>query len=244
MEEKKNRMVEQVARAKDVFYAALAERKMTIKGFAQEYGWNEVTLVQKILMRETILACDFFKIMDDLKIDVVISDKETGEVIWKDSPVDVEGLFMKMIGYRGISQYEASRRSGYHEQLLTQKIRQRNTISMEEMFHVIDAIGFVCRFYPHGSDKQLQKKQGSGERIAGTSNGVMYSTSKARLIATSMGKDHNEYGSDGIGLDVYEDLDDRKFVVEYNKEDKPKIKTVPEHEMDALIQVYGTDEPV
>ena len=71
-------------RAKEVFAAALKEVGMTQKEAANLSGTTELRIGQRINMRETIHADEFFHILDSIGIDTVFYVRKTGALLVKE----------------------------------------------------------------------------------------------------------------------------------------------------------------
>ena len=71
-------------RAKEVFEAAIKAKKMSIADVARILEVNACELGQKINIRESIKANDFFEILDAIGVGVVFFMKDTGAVLLND----------------------------------------------------------------------------------------------------------------------------------------------------------------
>lgn len=71
-------------RAKEVLAAALKAKKLTQVQVAKIIGMPEQSLGQKVNVRESIKANEFFDLLDAIGIETVFIVKETGEVLMKD----------------------------------------------------------------------------------------------------------------------------------------------------------------
>lgn len=71
-------------RAKEVFDAAIKAKKMSIADVARLLNVNACELGQKINIRESVKANDFFEILDAIGVGVMFFMKDTGAVFLKD----------------------------------------------------------------------------------------------------------------------------------------------------------------
>ena len=237
-----------MVRARNVFLTALRLRDLSILDFAKANGLSSPNIRQKINGNETIRATELFYLLGLLHIDcefVIREDSNEAEntgstVIMKSAKdVSVKDIFRTIIGKRGISAYEASRRLGLNEQSLTQKIMQRETIQANEFFDVLEHMDVSVMFYDSLTGNILLSRGENRKDISGMSDCRSYNTAKSVFITSSY--EANGYGHDGKGVDLYVDTEGNYFVVEYTDgEEKGRIRAVPVHVANAIIDEFGS----
>jgi len=229
---------------KEIIFAALRERNLTLTKFARDRGLNELSMFFKASYRMSIPATQFFWLLEELEIDSKFYMKETGELLdVRSDHVDIREVLHAVMKSLGISMYEASRRCGYHEQLLTQKVQQRASIQAEQFLEAMDKLGVECRFFLRGTDIELKEEQ-TMEKVVGNSDNIRFSTDKSKLLASSFGTGEDRYGPDGKAFALYVDREGRYFVAEYNKDPNVpgRVRTVPIHAVRAILAMYGQKE--
>ena len=258
-----------MVRARNVFMAALRLRNLSTIEFARSFGLSSPNIRQKLNYRETIRASEFFYLLGLLNIDCcfnfrddylpaepvpdgneepseTVEDQEV--VVKKHEPIyiatkdiRVKDLFKRIIAEKGVSSYEVSRRLGLNEQSMAQKILQRETIQANEFFDVLSILGVNCVFYDGETRMQFWDDLDGREQAAGMSDNRWYRTNKATLVASSfMADGKNKYGPDDKAVDLYIDGEGYYFMVEYAKGEKARIRAIPVHVAEALLEKYGT----
>lgn len=232
-----------MVRARDVFLTALELRDLTILDFAKANGLSSPNIRQKINGNETLRAAEFFYLLGLLDIDCEFyahsanNESDVSDYMHA-KDVNVKDLFRKIIGERGVSAYELSRRFGLNEQSLTQKIVQRETIQANEFFNVLESIDVTVTFYDSKTGDVLLSRDKSRKDVSGMSDFRNYNTAKSVLVTSSY--DTHGFGPDGKGVDLYVDKEGYYFIVEYTEgEEKGRIRAVPVHVANALIDEFG-----
>lgn len=238
-----------MVRAKEVLRAALKERNMDVTEFAARSGVSRNKFYITCNLRDSTTAKDFFRTLKELEIGSEYALKSTGEVLLRETGiVDVKELFSLIIAKEGISAREASRRCGFHDQRLTQAIMQRESITANELFSVLDVLDVSCTFFLNESGKRLRRYETHREIVTGNSDTIRFSTAVSKLLASSLYADgENEFGPDGKAIDLYIDKEGRYFIVEHNADPaiQKRIRTVPFHVAKAIIDMYEIpDDPV
>lgn len=151
-------------------------------------------------------------------------------------------IFAAALKAVGMSQAAVARKVGMPPQSVGQKINTRETITANEFFAILDAMGIGSYFYVKGTGEVLMRDASHGRRVSGFSDGVIYDTKDSTIVASSFFADgKEEYGPDGKAQELYRDRNGRYFVAEYTKDGsmRDRVRAVPDAMAEAFIQKFG-----
>ena len=254
-------------RAKEIFAMMLEYFGVTQKKVAEITGYPELSIGQKINVRETIKVNEFLDIMDKMGVGVYFfdaGDKRTR--ITKDDPVarwempadsvlilyqrgelEVKEITRAILKVKGYTIQRLEDLVGAYRQELEYKILRRGSISCKEYFEVLDIVGIVPVFFLKETGEELSKavdeklRKSEHFRVVGTSDRKQYDTQKSKFICSSFFADgKHEYGPDGKAQDLFQDQDGMYFIADYDKTsaDKAKVRALPVNVALAFIERY------
>ena len=147
-----------------------------------------------------------------------------------------------------LSQAQVAKMTGMPEQSVGQKVNVRESVRANEFFDMLDAMGVDILFYIRETGEVLMKDPQHGRRVVGMSDGIIYDTDEAEILASSFYADgENEFGPDGRAQELYVDRENRYFMAEYSKNEaeRDRVRSVPSNMATAFINQYGvTKTPV
>ena len=237
-----------IMRAKDVFSAALMKTGITQRKLAEVSGYPEQSIGQKINVRETIKAREFFELLGYIGVGTKFytANKKKGSKPYyqiSGTQADIRELFSKTLEATGETMEDAANLLETSVIALNEKVYVRASIKMSELFTALELLGAEVEFYVEKTNQNLYWEK--EDRVMGMSDGVIYDTRESALLATSFYADgSNEFGEDGKAMELYVDKDNRYFFAEYNLDSdvKPRIKAAPVHVAYAFLQTYGPIE--
>lgn len=133
----------------------------------------------------------------------------------------------------GMHQTEISRLVGMNEQSVSQMINVRQTVTADNFFRILDAMGIDVFFRVRNTGEIVYDSCDKQHGISGKSDGVWYDTADSTLVSSAV---------DDIGItQLYVDEAGRYFIVEERKDAtiEPKVKAIPALMALAFIERYG-----
>ena len=234
-------------RTKEIFKIALEVTGTTQARLAEISGEPEQSIGQMINVRQTVKLRYFLRMLYYLGISMKLytqdGQKEFLEV-YEESP-NVPEMFKKILELKNMTLDQAAEAKGVSTIALREKVIVRGSIKSDEFLSLMDLIGVNVHFFVKATGEQLTKKVKQRRRVVGMSDGVIFDTREAQIVASSFYADsENEYGPDGKAQELYVDRDNRYFVAEYSKDEsiRDRVRSVPAHMATAFIKQYGIIE--
>ena len=113
-------------------------------------------------------------------------------------------VFAAAMKATGMSQVEVARACGLPEQSIGQMINVRESVRADLFMQILESMGVETLFYVKETGEILMKDVQHGRRLVGMSDGVVYDTKEAEILATSFyANGEEEYGPDGVAQELY-----------------------------------------
>ena len=155
-------------------------------------------------------------------------------------------VFASALKATGMNQVQVAKLTGQPEQSIGQKINVRESVRANEFFDILDAMGIDIYFCVRKTGEVLMKdKTKHGRHVVGMSDGVIYNTNTAKILATSFYADgEHEYGPDGKAQELYIDSEGRYFMAEYSnvEGENDRVRSMPANMATAFIKQFGMEE--